>query len=259
MKKSGFTLAEVLITLGIIGIVAAMTLPALMQNYQKNVYVNGYKQAFSMLNTLTLKIMAEDGVDDMRNTSFYINAFNNVDLSNKNTEFAKSDLDSSSQSYENYMKKELGKYIKLSVYTCQEKDTFCQPVYLGGNKDSADIQGRRLIKLANGMLMRFSLFESVVLNSKMKPSTRCGWVMIDVNGVKSPNKVGRDNFTLWLGCDGKWYPQGGIVYAKWTYGDEWQTSYAYWLNTTDCNPNVKSAQGHMCAARVIEEGWEMNY
>lgn len=30
-----FTMAEVLITLGIIGIVAAMTLPALIQKYQK--------------------------------------------------------------------------------------------------------------------------------------------------------------------------------------------------------------------------------
>lgn len=33
--KKGFTLAEVLITLGIIGIVAAMTLPALLHNYKK--------------------------------------------------------------------------------------------------------------------------------------------------------------------------------------------------------------------------------
>lgn len=33
--KKGFTLAEVLITLGIIGIVAAMTLPALVHNYKK--------------------------------------------------------------------------------------------------------------------------------------------------------------------------------------------------------------------------------
>lgn len=31
----GFTLAEVLITLGIIGVVAAMTIPTLMTNYQK--------------------------------------------------------------------------------------------------------------------------------------------------------------------------------------------------------------------------------
>lgn len=34
MKKTGFTLAEVLITLGIIGVVAAMTLPSLIQSVQ---------------------------------------------------------------------------------------------------------------------------------------------------------------------------------------------------------------------------------
>lgn len=34
-KFKGFTLAEVLITLGIIGVVAAMTLPALIQKQQK--------------------------------------------------------------------------------------------------------------------------------------------------------------------------------------------------------------------------------
>lgn len=36
MKKfSAFTLAEVLITLAIIGVVAAMTVPTLMQNHQR--------------------------------------------------------------------------------------------------------------------------------------------------------------------------------------------------------------------------------
>ena len=34
MKKSGFTLAEVLITLGIIGVVAAMTIPSLITSYK---------------------------------------------------------------------------------------------------------------------------------------------------------------------------------------------------------------------------------
>ena len=36
MKKSGFTLAEVLITLGIIGVVAALATPALNSAYQKS-------------------------------------------------------------------------------------------------------------------------------------------------------------------------------------------------------------------------------
>ena len=35
--KFGFTLAEVLITLGIIGVVAALTLPSLVTNYQKQI------------------------------------------------------------------------------------------------------------------------------------------------------------------------------------------------------------------------------
>lgn len=35
MKNYGFTLAEVLVTLGIIGVVSAMTIPTLMQNHQK--------------------------------------------------------------------------------------------------------------------------------------------------------------------------------------------------------------------------------
>ena len=45
--KKGFTLAEVLITLGIIGVVAAMTLPTLMQNYQKKVAVERAKKAYA--------------------------------------------------------------------------------------------------------------------------------------------------------------------------------------------------------------------
>lgn len=42
-----FTLAEVLITLGIIGVVAAITLPTLIQNYQKMVLKNQYKKVYS--------------------------------------------------------------------------------------------------------------------------------------------------------------------------------------------------------------------
>lgn len=35
IKKSAFTMAEVLITLGVLGIVIAMTLPSIISNYQK--------------------------------------------------------------------------------------------------------------------------------------------------------------------------------------------------------------------------------
>lgn len=45
----GFTLAEVLITLGIIGVVAAMTIPTLMKNVQDIYYKTAYKKAYSVL------------------------------------------------------------------------------------------------------------------------------------------------------------------------------------------------------------------
>lgn len=50
-KIKAFTLAEVLITLGIIGVVAAMTLPGLVQNYQKMVLRNQFKKTYSIFYT----------------------------------------------------------------------------------------------------------------------------------------------------------------------------------------------------------------
>lgn len=49
MLRKGFTLAEVLITLAIIGIVAALTIPTLISKYQKSVTVNKLKQTYSLL------------------------------------------------------------------------------------------------------------------------------------------------------------------------------------------------------------------
>lgn len=47
--KKGFTLAEVLITLGIIGVVAAMTLPSVVGNYKKKVTVTRLKKFYSTM------------------------------------------------------------------------------------------------------------------------------------------------------------------------------------------------------------------
>lgn len=48
--KFGFTLAEVLITLGIIGVVAAITIPNLIANQQKKAIVSQLMEAQSILN-----------------------------------------------------------------------------------------------------------------------------------------------------------------------------------------------------------------
>lgn len=50
MKKLGFTLAEVLITLVIIGVIAAMTVPTLMNNTNSQEFRSGLKKAISAVN-----------------------------------------------------------------------------------------------------------------------------------------------------------------------------------------------------------------
>lgn len=47
-KKNGFTLAEVLITLGIIGVIASLTIPTLVKNYQDSQFKTAYKKAYSV-------------------------------------------------------------------------------------------------------------------------------------------------------------------------------------------------------------------
>lgn len=61
-KKNGFTLAEVLITLGIIGVVAAMTIPTLMSSYRKKVIETRLSKFYSTINQ-ALKL-AEADYDD---------------------------------------------------------------------------------------------------------------------------------------------------------------------------------------------------
>lgn len=74
-KKHGFTLAEVLITLGIIGVVAALTLPALIQNYQKKVVVNRLKKSYSVLSNAISMINAELSGAGLSNSSFVVSKY----------------------------------------------------------------------------------------------------------------------------------------------------------------------------------------
>ena len=61
MKNKAFTLAEVLITLGIIGIVAAMTLPTVINNYKKQVIASKLAKFYSVMNQALARSKAEKG------------------------------------------------------------------------------------------------------------------------------------------------------------------------------------------------------
>ncbi len=64
--KRGFTLAEVLITLGLIGIVAAMTLPTLVNKYQTKVLETGFKKSYANLQNAYILTKAALGVTNLR-------------------------------------------------------------------------------------------------------------------------------------------------------------------------------------------------
>lgn len=64
MKHFAFTLAEVLITLGIIGVVAAMTLPALVQNYKEQETVTRVKKFYSVFSQAYAQAILDNGTID---------------------------------------------------------------------------------------------------------------------------------------------------------------------------------------------------
>lgn len=74
MRKNGFTLAEVLITLGIIGVVAAMTIPTLIANTRAAQLKSRYFKSYSTI-TQALKLMKADDVSmdnaDYPSVNFY--------------------------------------------------------------------------------------------------------------------------------------------------------------------------------------------
>lgn len=63
-RKSGFTLAEVLITLGIIGVVASLVLPTLIEKFKDKVYITQTKKTYSTVQTVFNQWMYDKGCLD---------------------------------------------------------------------------------------------------------------------------------------------------------------------------------------------------
>ena len=61
LKSAAFTLAEVLVTLGIIGVVAALTMPALIQNYSNQVVETRLKKFYSTMNQAIAMSIKDNG------------------------------------------------------------------------------------------------------------------------------------------------------------------------------------------------------
>ena len=86
-KKSAVTLAGVLITLCIIGVVGVFILPTLIENYQKQVYVKQLKQDVSELENSYKKILANNNTNNLDNTPLYSETKFNKDYFISQTNF----------------------------------------------------------------------------------------------------------------------------------------------------------------------------
>ena len=260
-KKSAFTLAEVLITLGVIGVVAALTLPTLITNYKNKVYVNQLKATLSILSTGINKLMIDSGCEgsDLMCTGLFPNEID--------------------ETYYDNLDKAVKKAFK-GVKSCTNNSKECEysvnglnyKFYAGqanlgvtsGSYLSYGSRGMYTYILPNGVIF-YIANRNCVQTSYPTISTklqyRCADVAFDVNGKKSPNIWGRDLFSYTVAQDGTFYPYGGVEFAKFFSGASWENSGSYYLkggNTNNCDTE-KSSVGYACSARIMNDGWVMKY
>ena len=228
-RKCAFTLAEVLITLGIIGVVAAMTLPALVESYQKQVLLTQLKKTYVTLNNGVTSLRAKyDNVDPVQmpfvhsvwNHSAYLDStlFGPEFAEHLPTDWHRSDGNSQFcfNTPEDYNYKYMNgsntqaKYIMTQTnnnYTFQLKDGACVEFAYGTNWEWDDNANRRFI--------------------------------VDVNGsYKNPNTIGKDIFYFVFKPDGRILP----------YGLDLTPTEQY----NQCRGN-----GHTCASLIFKAGWSL--
>ncbi len=185
MKNYGFTLAEVLITLGIIGVVAALTLPALVQNNRNREMQTRLKRGYSVLSQALDMYQAENG--------------------ERITPQTKIGWD---------LKPVLMKYLK-TVKDCgygSLDDDACIPNYGPDNEKNST-----KYTTYNGKTLYLNYFDdgqfvlndgSLVLLESAASATNL-YISIDVNGYNNrPNRLGQDLFMFQIDSKGVLRPMG---------------------------------------------------
>lgn len=171
LKKAAFTLAEVLITLGIIGVVAAMTMPSLIQNYQEKATVTKLKKCYSLVSQAYVSILNDEGGSD--------------------TLQAGDDLE---------MMEKFGKYLKYQKTCGRNKGCFPNVTYKsvtgnGYSKWEDDTTDRSRAILTDGTLI---MFNKSAMWGGNEGNYLYAQIYVDINGFKGPNQLGRDFFYFYI-------------------------------------------------------------
>lgn len=257
MKKNkfAFTLAEVLITLGIIGVVAAMTIPTLMMENEKQVEITQLKKFFSVFQQGMKNYMVNQGCNDLECTGIF-NGLRTDASWNTNMDAAMRSVFKVTKSCTQGVSG-CGEYIRNLDKTPYVNSTF-DPFTFAASFITDD---GFLFMMYDADAGNCTANAAAVGASKLK--NNCTAVYVDVNGLKKPGIWGRDLFIFYLARDGSLYPHGGIEIGKINSVD-YTTDASYWKNTTTCGTPGSSvipagASGVYCAARIIENGWDMDY
>ena len=162
MKKTGFTLAEVLITLAIIGVVSALTVPGLMNSYQKQTYVTQLHKVYNEMSQALIQYQTDRNALNLTEAGLTsIDAFDTFIKT-----YFKVVNDCGTTSTPCFV----SEYKKLSGTTINFSSTF------------------RKVTLANGA--------SIAYNTRS--DTAVLQFHVDVNGAKGPNIIGRDLFPIYI-------------------------------------------------------------
>ena len=165
-SKSGFTLAEVLLALTIIGVVASYTIPSLFQNVTDSALLIKYKQAFSDLSAATRTLETNKIT---------------IDTSSED------DFRAEYKSVMNVVKEDAVENLQDTALNCYKSDSIC-----------SNTPGYPAFLLSNGVTITFISRGSNCSGSWGSLTKVCGDFMIDVNGKSPPNMVGKDYFEAWL-------------------------------------------------------------
>ena len=232
--KNGFTLAEVLITLGIIGVIFAVTIPSLLARHQKQVTVNRLKQTYTILYQAVEMAINDNGpieTWDIKNADYF-----NSDAYNYGKEFAQ---------------KYLFPYMKV-IKNCKYNSREC----LAEKAYYLDKSGNTYISAYNNVTYNFVLSNGVVL---------CVWprgnvveIFVDINGKAKPNTAGKDIFYMLIVKNagistifGK-FPSAGVYF----YGQGHDREY---LKTQYYNcAKTGFLSGMYCGALIMLDGWKIS-
>lgn len=211
-SKIAFTLAEVLITLGIIGVVAAMTIPSLIQSYKEKVTVTAVKQSYSIF-AQALKMVTID----------------NPDLS------ALTDSSLSAKENSQIMFNEISKHIK-KVKSCDvDKKCMGNTYYLNLNNEKVS-NWDTYNNLVTGVLANGTSFWILSLPASISgEETYAGQIGIDINGNKRPNKFGVDFFWFTFNKNGELFAGRGQGSGGTYWNCELSPSNSNWSNGYGCS------------------------